>query len=398
MSAGKILFSVFMGGLLFLCACRTTPQEPSINVLQVATMEKLPAEKAVFDVAPYIKGGLPMPADRLMLYIRENLPDGAVPKLYFSNDKSIITEYNRYAAEKIFSGEDFDILKERQQFLNRKAGKTAKILLEYFRVIERRSLNTFFHAKLENRQAAALDFYHTDSLQKPEQILKKGLNRKVYSKKEVDVIRKELKFYQECKRSIAQTLQKEVPTVIAGDGKWHRLNFRSGKPSPLEAKFKVDLTPEKDSVVFRVFAEEPEMAARKITGTKRDYSKAWSDDCFEIFIVPEPEKPGKCIQFIITSGGVLYDTEYNGLSPVHNPAWNTSGSCKVDRKEKSWEITLTIPWQDFGFDKKPSAPFLTNVFRYRVIKGKKPVSYTWCPIKSGGNFQPKKFGFIAWEE
>ena len=392
----KLLSACFCA-LFFLSACRTTPQEPTINILRLATMEKLPANLLPISVAPYIEGTLPVPADRLMLFVRKNIPAGTVPKLYFSDDDSIITEYNRYAAEKIFSGAEFDPLQERQKFLTEKAGNASKVLMKYFRIIERRTLFSCSYAMLESRQANALDFYHTDSLLEPEKILKAGLNRKVYSRKEVDVIRKELKFYQNCKKNIVKALQKEVPTVIAGDGKWYHLNFRSGKPADLSAVFRVDVSGEK-ALNIRIVAEEPEMSKRKITGNGRDYSQAWGDDCFEVFLVPNPEKPGETVQFIITSGGVLYDTKYEKISPVHDTSWNMNGTCSVERKEKSWEITLSIPWKDLGYDKMPSTPFLMNVYRYRVINGKRPVSYTWSPIKSGGNFQPKKFGYLAWEE
>ena len=393
----KLLFSVCFGALFFLSACRTTPQEPTINILRLATIEKLPANLIPISVAHYIEGALPFPADRLMLFVRKNLPAGTVPKLYFSDDDSIITEYNRYAAEKIFSGAEFDPLQERQNFLTQKAGNASKVLMKYFRIVERRTLSSCSYAMLENRQANALDFYHTDSLLEPEKILKAGLERKVYSQKEVDVVRKELKFYQKCKKNISKILQKEVPTVVAGDSKWHYLNFRSGKPADLSAVFRVDASPENDLIV-RIVAEEPEMSKREITGTGRDYPNAWGDDCFEVFLIPNPEKPGEAVQFIITSGGVLFDTKYEKISPVHDLSWNMNGNCSVERKEKSWEITLTIPWKDLGYDKKPSTPFLMNVYRSRVINGKRPASYTWCPIKSGGNFQPKKFGYLTWEE
>lgn len=392
----KLLLLILAGTVLSFCSCTPIPRI-QCSIPAYGFMEKQPAELAVvvFSAAPY-PGTLPIPADRLMLFMQKTQV-GIIPEFYFPEDGcSLITEYNRYAAKKIFSGASFDPIRERQQFLNQKAGNAAKILLEYFRVIERRTLFAYSSAKMENRLPGIHDLYHTDTLVLPEQILKKGMNRKVYSAKEVAVIRKELEFFQNCRKTIQQLLLKEVPTVFAGDGTWHELNLRAGKKATLKAGFRVDISPDKKAGIIRISAEEPEMAARKITGTERDYKSAWGDDCFEIFLAPDAATPGKCFQFIITSDGVLWDTKFEKVSPVHDLSWNTTGTCQVERKAASWEITLTIPWKDFGYDQIPRKPFLFNVYRYRVIKGKKPVSYAWRPIKMGGNFQPEKFGYLVW--
>jgi hypothetical protein len=146
-------------------------------------------------------------------------------------------------------------------------------------------------------------------------------------------------------------------------------------------------------------AAEPEMEKRRITGTSRDYSNAWKDDRFEIFFVPDPSNLQFYYQFIITSGGVLWDgkREFRG-DTVNSRDWNSNAKLKITRKKDSWNAELTIPLADLGIQPPAKGTSLFNIYRFRTVKGKPVGSYAWAPILFGNNFQPERFGKIIWKE
>ena len=391
----KQVCCLFAGALMGLCACNTFHPKgaPEGDLLRISAADTVPVLKR-YSVR---QGMIPIPLDQTLLYLKRNLPAGARPDIVFPDDPSIVTEYNRYAAEKIFSGATFDIRKERESFLREKAGMASGILLEYFRRLERRTLNVYSHTRLRhNNEPSFRELYHTNMLSDFAPILEHGLKSDLTDGREI--LRKELEFFRSREKQIASDLLMQTLKLRAGDGKWQRMQFLSGNPAKLQTLVKADLAPDQTGLILRVKCDEPKMTHRKVVGTQRDYANAPGEDCIELFVSPDIADPARCYQFVITSAGAFWDAEHKLLSGISYTEWNSTGTCKVVRKENFWEVTLYIPWKDFSLDNMPEKPFLVNFYRSRMVHGEKLQSYAWNPVQRGGYFQPDKFGYLIWKD
>ena len=139
------------------------------------------------------------------------------------------------------------------------------------------------------------------------------------------------------------------------------------------------------------------MEQRKVTGRTRDYATAWLDDRFEIFIVPDESKLYDGRQFIITSGGVLWDSCWREVNKF-DASWNSNAVYRQVDGEDAWRGELIIPFADFGFETVPEKPFRINIYRFRNVNGEPESGMALAPIRRGINFQPERFGKITWEE
>jgi hypothetical protein len=111
------------------------------------------------------------------------------------------------------------------------------------------------------------------------------------------------------------------------------------------------------------------------------------------------ESFGKCVQFIITSGGVLWDGRREENGYLYDLAWNSPATLDVKLFADRWEAVLVMPWQSFGFDNIPDKPFLANIYRAREVSGLTGTKYSaWSPVRRGSFFQPERFGIFNWEK
>lgn len=157
----------------------------------------------------------------------------------------------------------------------------------------------------------------------------------------------------------------------------------------------VTLRTDTNNLTIIVNAEEPFPEQIKTKHFRRDEPGIWDDDCVEIFLVPEPDRPPYAYQFIVNTMGVIWDgrkTKRGG-----DASWNAEGANAVSEKfDRGWRITLTIPWHAFGFEAPPTEPWLANFNRNRQVTGKCE-NFFWAPTYSPGYYQPEHFGILEWQ-
>ena len=393
---------IFVGLLSALltagCACfRERPNlQNVVNELDVAQ------ESFCYSVKPFRKGALPVPADRLMLMVKRAAAQ-SVPAKEFSfdveNDGTLISQFNSYAAAKITSGADYDPIAERKNFLLEKCGKAAAPLInEYFRILERYTNVAFFcRSTLRPNNLRTLDVYEEKMFDQLDELLKKAVAAAAGTDYAA-VIQQEYEFFSKYKNAVLDDWQRMQPILPGGRSAlyWQELSGIIGDPVKVPSFVKCYLSEDQKSMVLRLIANEPNMAKRKISGTGKDFNKAWADDRFEIFIIPDPDDFSSCKQFIITSGRALWDAQVPAPG-IHDSSWNSNAVYNQFDVEGAWRAELIIPFADFGIDGIPKKPFLINIYRFRSVHGEKDENSAWSPIRIGSNVQPDRFGKIIWE-
>ena len=373
------------------------------HLLTVANGGEIPAETTEFTAKPWFDGTLSIPLDRAMIYLAGK---GKEQKKHFAvkvvNDGSLAGEYNAFVQKKLEKGETVDPVADRKKFLNDRCGTAAGgYIYEYLRIMERMVYTNFalsgFNGPLKPQ---IFNFYDAKVLDKLESLLKSAVRAAAESQYAAKV-NAEYAYFRKCRTNIEKMLDASRPRfyVSGTAGVPAVMNGYLGDDVQVKSTVKFDVTPDKKSLIIKLFAEEPHMDKRRITGTGRDYPDAWKDDRFEIFIVPDPDKPQKCIQLIITSAGVFWDSKREDVGYDHNVSWNSRGQLEMKHSVKHWEAVLTVPFADFGWENGvPEKMFLANVYRYRTMRGVKGTFASWSPINFGVNFQPDRFGFIIWED
>lgn len=398
----KTLFSLTL--ILVLC-CGCSPFEKddqnSQNLLLTANELQLYCIENHFTAETLIPGGLPIPMDHLMLNVYHNAQKSEKEeKIFFHIPKqpSLIAKFNAYASEKILSGKKFVPEKERHQFILSQCGKkAAPHMIEYFRVLERRTLHTVTTAGVTNGiKLHVFDFYNIPDLDDFQSYLeqaKEAARNTSYEK----IINSELDFFLSCRKKIETALDKAFPCLYPEEGTEIILNTLRGAAPKQKTVVKCEYSADRTALILKMEADEPQMNLRKIADLNRDYPLAWKDDRFEIFFVPNPEKMSDYYQFIITSGGVLWDGR-RIIKGFPDREWNSNAKLKVTHYADRWKAELIIPLADIGFSTPPVGISRFNIFRFREIKGKNTESYALAPILSGQNFQPERFGKIFWNK
>ncbi|MBE6365308.1 MAG: hypothetical protein E7053_06105 [Lentisphaerae bacterium] len=417
MSIKKFIFLLLLSPVLALQA-----GEP-VKIITLVNGGDVPENAQIFSDALPIDGILPMPLDRIMLHIRRQAGNR---KLQLQScepaAESMVMEFNRFAASKIFAGQPFDRLAERREFITAKVGTAAApFILEYFRQLERSSFAPYTIAGYAGATTPLIvDFYSLKKLDEWENLLISAINAAenapavtgntdnenvivhVSNKlHQIQNLHKELAFFRNRKANIIRLINEHtrIFRVNRSNGVPQRFTDRFGDPATVETTISLRISDDGKALIMTLIAFEPAMDKRRITGTIRDYDLAWKDDRFEIFIVPNPDEPEKCVQFIITSGGVLWDGRREDTGYLYDLAWNSPATLDVKLFDDRWEATLVMPWQSFGLDDIPDKPFLANIYRAREVSGLTGTKYSaWSPVRRGSFFQPDRFGIFNWEK
>jgi len=208
---------------------------------------------------------------------------------------------------------------------------------------------------------------------------------------------------------------RRAPSSITVDGKldepaWKKAQTITG------FRFNWYTEGEKEKTVARLLWDNDNLYVgyychdRHISGYVRErHGPVSRDDCVEVFISPNPEKPrnyygfeinviGTMLNFIRadwwTGGlrwepdGVVYRTSYHGL-----PKKDESP------EDDHWILELLIPFRNFARDAAHTPPHPGDVWRLNLNRagGKTNAQYsTWSPVKTPRpNFHvPESFGYV----
>ena len=392
--------------LLGACACRShlELQEVSscnerknhpVSTLSIpGTAEKyaaLPPAERIFSLEQSLAGGMPAPMDILLVQLAKQFPEQKII-LTCSSSGSIVDTWNRYAAEKIFSGKHFDAAGERAGFLTAEFGPAAVEMAEYFRLLERRITAAGALSGIGRPSVPQLcDIYDRDFLDSLEKILSVAA-----AKHDNELIRQEQFFFAQKKVEIIAQLTANIKKVYANSGKSSEFSSLYGDPADIKTTLQVDA--DDKQLMLTMTAAEPAAPELKISKPRpRDFADMWAEDGFEVFLIPDPAAPQNGWQFIINSRGSLWDARHTRVGAC-DMSWSAPNArVKFAELDKGWQVTLIIPWQDLGFPRMPAAPFLANIYRNRAIRGIGRTSYAWSPIYAGAYYQPAKFGKIIWQ-
>ncbi len=416
----KILLTLFLS----LPVLTLRAAEP-VKLITMVNGGTIPENTQIFSDALPISGILPMPLDRIMIHTQKQ---AGSRKFQLSCDEpvnsSLVMQFNRLAADKIFSGQPFDRNAERRKFITARVGSAAApFITEYFRQLERCSFAPYTIAGYAGATTPLIvDFYNLKKLDEWEQLLHSAIKAaesapaspqphsdsgekmivNVSDKlHQIQILKDELDFFRERKANIIRLINEHtrIYRVLRIDGSRQKFTDRFGDPATVETTMSLKISDDGKALIMHLIAFEPAMNKRRITGTGRDYDLAWKDDRFEIFIVPDPDNPEKCVQFIITSGGVLWDGRREDTGYLYDLAWNSPAALNVELFDDRWEAVLIMPWQSFGFDSIPDKPFLANIYRAREVSGMTGTKYSvWSPVRRGSFFQPDRFGIFNWEK
>ncbi len=394
--------------LLGVCACRShlelreVPDDRENKNYPVSTMsipgtaEKyaaLPAAERIFSLEKGLAGGMSAPMDILLIQLAKQFPEQKII-LTCGTSGSIIDRWNRYAAEKIFSGKNFDASRERAAFLSEKFGPAADKIAEYFRLLERRTISAGALSGIGRPSIPQLcDVYDRNFLNSLEKCLIDAGNA---ARLDNALIRQEQLFFTRKKTEIIAQLDANIKKIYANSGKTSEFSSLYGDPADIKAALKVDA--DDRQLMLTLTAAEPAAPERKISQPRpRDFADMWAEDGFEVFLIPDPATPQNGWQFIINSRGSLWDARHSRVGAC-DVSWSAKNA-RVQFTElgKGWQATLIIPWQDLGFAQMPAVPFLANIYRNRAIRGAGRNSYAWSPIYAGAYYQPDKFGKIIWQ-
>ena len=396
-------FLLCAGALLVFGGCAGRSAVKPIPLAELAMHGKLeqylsakPAEKIIFSADSGFAGEMPAPMD-LMMELIHTQPDSKNKFSVIASGKcGIVSKWNRYAAEKIFAGKKFDRQEERKLFLQKNFGKAAPAMLEYFRLLERRTISSaalsgigypsyptalmIYEFGFPDELARALD----DAAAKADTVSARNAvtaERKLFDRNRQEMLEK-----------IAEKWQK----AVANSGKSSCFTTRFGDEADVKTTLRLDA--DEKNMLLTLTAEEPAPDRRRSQKRPRDFADMWAEDGFEIFIVPDPDDLDNSLQFIINSHGSLWDAscDVNGL---RNTAWSAANA-KVEFSEldRAWRVKLTIPWRDLGFSGIPAKPFPVNVYRNRIVRGMPHKIYAWSPVGSGAFYQPERFGLLVWKD
>ena len=396
----KYISSLTTAVILMLSGCVSFENAP--HLLTAAHEIVVPENKNLnYNAGSWHKAAFPVTLDRLMLAVRNEAVKRGVGYSFDVPDSGFIADrFNQAAAEAITSGGKYDPTAFRKEFLNSVCGeKAAPFMAEYLSILERRHVFTFascdtFAPPLPEyiRLTDVYDKAMIDAMAHAVSQAREAAKDTPFA----DTVNREYDRFNTQRKILEDELQALLPVFHAEKDplEWHTFYGLNGGPAKIETTVAGHISDDRKALVLRMVAYENKMDKRKITGRTRDYSNAWRDDRFEIFIVPE-ENPDAGIQFVITSGGVLWDARCRGIGLI-DTVWNSNAVYnQIDRKD-AWQAELIIPLADFGYDQVPDKPFLINIYRFRNVRGEPETRCAWSPIRRGANYQTERFGKIIW--
>ena len=208
---------------------------------------------------------------------------------------------------------------------------------------------------------------------------------------------------------------RRAPSPVVPDGRLDEPAWRKAKPVT-DFHFNWYTAGAKENTLARLLWDDDNLYVGfychdkhiSATVTKR-HGPVSLDDCVEIFLSPNPEKPrnyygfetnviGTMLNFIRadwwTGGprwepeGVRYRTSHHGLPPKEESPG-----------DDHWVLELAIPFQNFARDAAHTPPHHGDVWRINLNRagGKTDAQYsTWSPVSTPKpNFHtPESFGYV----
>lgn len=396
-------FLLCAGALLVFGGCAGRSAVKPVPLAELAMHGKLeqylsakPAEKIIFSADSGFAGEMPAPMD-LMMELIHTQPDSKNKFSVIASGKcGIVSKWNRYAAEKIFAGKKFDRQEERKLFLQKNFGKAAPAMLEYFRMLERRTISSAALSGIGYPSyPTALMIYEFDF---PDELARAldDAAAKADTVSARNAVAAERKLFDRNRQEMLEKIAEKWQKVVANSGKSSCFTTRFGDEADVKTTLRLDA--DEKNMILTLTAEEPAPDRRRSQKRPRDFADMWAEDGFEIFIIPDTAKLMQGIQLIVNSRGSLWDARCEG-NGLRDTKWNAANATvKFTGLDNAWQVVVTLPWRDLGFDGMPEKPLLVNVYRNRMVKGIPVKTYAWSPVAVGGNYQPDRFGYFIWKE
>ena len=387
--------------MLGLCGCQHVQLEvrdagngvPLSEFNRVGVLEKFVAGD---DLTVMLEGGyapeLPAPLDLVISELHTKMGGSQLIAIR-PKAGGIVNEWNLYALDQLFSGRS---LPARDVFLKNRFGAAAPAMSEYFRLLERRMVAAgALCGAGRGERPCAYDLYSGNFLSALADILARAEQTADTPEARV-AVRREQEFFASRRKAAEARLERERRRLTTGDPP-QRFTDLYGNPADIETTIRLAADGEKLTIFLH--AAETLPADRRISQTRsRDYADLWAEDGFEIFLVPDANRPAHGWQFIVNSRGVLWDAEHTRVGAC-DPSWSAPhAAVRFTEGPGFWQAELTVPWRDLGYPKQPDRPFSANVYRNRAVRGIPRRSYAWSPIYSGAYYQPERFGRFFWRE
>ncbi len=145
------------------------------------------------------------------------------------------------------------------------------------------------------------------------------------------------------------------------------------------------------NLYLRILCFEPEMA--NLTSPPRDPDQfgIWNDDCVEIFLSPDAERPEECRQLIVNAAGARWDA---AIASLNQPdlAWDSQAQIQVKHEPNRWSVDVAIPFAALGIaDPDFTGDLAADIYRHRP-GGERPERSMWSPTGRDENYTPAHFG------
>ena len=404
----KYLLLIIAG--MFFAGCRQTVEikqisendSKAIPLLDLAVYQKnaeytaAAGQDFAFVLNAGFDGGMAAPADILLDTLKKISAVNHVTLIIGGND-GCINQWNLFAVEEYFNSICFDRKQARKDFLREKFGNSAPAMEEYFRVVERQ------YFSLAGVSGFGTPSYPTASevcrngfLKDIEKCLEKAL-QSADTEEAKNAILKEMQIMKERSRILRDTVKKNIRRVCVNEN--IESEFLTVYGDKADVKTTLKLEADDKYLKLTLTAEEPIVSRNRISQVRpRDFANMWAEDGFEIFLIPDEKKTSRGWQFIVNSRGCLWDAAHYRRGAC-DPKWNAENA-KVDFSEKQgqWQVILTVPWSDLGFNGMPEKRFLANIYRNRAAHGAARSTYAWSPIYNGAYYQAEKFGYFIWNK
>ena len=153
----------------------------------------------------------------------------------------------------------------------------------------------------------------------------------------------------------------------------------AGRPVADEVRTTVSCAAAASGVTVTIVCNEPQLGETAAIDRQFDDENVWADDSIELMLDPTGSRR-ETMHFMVSSRGCWADMIHRKRPDKHWDAsfkWNSGAKVAVTRVEKAWTCEITIP--SVAFMGELSDKFPAEVFRSRIIKGKRAEVYHWCP-------------------
>jgi hypothetical protein len=166
------------------------------------------------------------------------------------------------------------------------------------------------------------------------------------------------------------------------------VGLRNGEPAAVSttARLQWDGT----CLHVRVMCDEPTPEKMAVPKVERDDSGLWAQDSIEVFWTrPHSDRMA---HLIINSAGTVADSLSVGLRP-ESPGWNLNIRSAAIKRDKGWELWLSIPLEEDGGGKlAPGSKIQFEIGRNRSATGE---GTCWAPVKGMYKAAPNLWGVLT---